>query len=615
MWAKSYSIRAVIAVGLLVGIHAVLLTVCAIVLGGGLLLFAAIVNGMAGEQITPKLGLFLSALLVLLFVGLLRRLIWCWPRWSDPGFRVTAAEHPRLFALIEEVAHAMKTKMPAEVYFIPTVNACAATRGGFLGLHGRRVLGLGAPLIANANVSQLAATIAHELGHFAGGETRLNAVIYATRQALTDTVQNIGNSDLRFLRRPFEWLLRIYLRVTQSISRQQELLADTWSVRIAGKDAHTSALEASAIQSAAFDLYMREEIAPLSVHGCTVDNLLEGYRRYLCSRRFTTLRPGLEAELHKTHTRKVDSHPELAERLKFALGIEDGARPIDNTPAWDLLNDPLQVEAKVSEYGRPKELQPLTWDEIGPRLARNWRGPAVNIQRRLPGFGLQEWIRIASDDSEGHVEQERFVEIVAPRFRGHHVATRAADLRGETHRQLSFWLAALLAENGYRWHLTPGEPVTVVGADRVVETGEFVGRVLDGKEPAENVKSFAPALAGADVQVCLDEEERTKPLVRSPIRLKIRRHWAEATFPLEDVFLPACCPVCASPATKVVPAVVPLGRSPYADRLQFWLFPCDEHESEALSAIGIQAVDLERHTITLDIKHQRYARVLEQCLQ
>jgi len=68
--------------------------------------------------------------------------------------------------------------MPAEVYLIAEANAWVIDRGGIMGCGSRRVMGLGLPLLQVLSVYQLRAVLAHEFGHFHGGDTKLGPWVY-----------------------------------------------------------------------------------------------------------------------------------------------------------------------------------------------------------------------------------------------------------------------------------------------------------------------------------------------------------------------------------------------------------------------------------------------------
>ena len=67
-----------------------------------------------------------------------------------------------------------------------------AERGGVMGAGSRRVMGVGLPLLDLLTVPQFRAVLAHEFGHFVGGDTRLGPWIYKTRAAIGRTTDTMG---------------------------------------------------------------------------------------------------------------------------------------------------------------------------------------------------------------------------------------------------------------------------------------------------------------------------------------------------------------------------------------------------------------------------------------
>ncbi|MBK7197040.1 MAG: M48 family metallopeptidase [Myxococcales bacterium] len=140
-------------------------------------------------------------------------------RFEPPGPEISANRQPTLFAELRRVAVATGEAMPAHVYVVNDVNAFVTQRGGIMGLGSRRVMGLGMPLLRTLTVSELRAVVAHEMGHFYGGDTKLGPWIYKTRGAMVRTVVNLSKAGaeagsvhelipLMFgaIRAPFLWL-------------------------------------------------------------------------------------------------------------------------------------------------------------------------------------------------------------------------------------------------------------------------------------------------------------------------------------------------------------------------------------------------------------------------
>jgi Zn-dependent protease with chaperone function len=180
------------------------------------------------RHITPKLAIIcILGGLAILWSVLPRR-----DRFIPPGPPLKRQRHPRLFGALDAIAHATKQAMPAEVYLVPDVNAWVMQRGGIMGFGSRRVMGLGLPLMRILTCSQFSAVLAHEFGHYHGGDTKIGPWIYKTRGAIGRTLDSLGNRT--WLQAPFRWYARMFLRVTHAVSRRQEFIADELAARTVG---------------------------------------------------------------------------------------------------------------------------------------------------------------------------------------------------------------------------------------------------------------------------------------------------------------------------------------------------------------------------------------------
>jgi heat shock protein HtpX len=283
----SLTVRAIFAVLFLVGFYAFGLALGLVLIGAGI---GLLVQGVKAGSLPVPIVVGMVTIGGAILAGLVPRR----DRFEPPGPEIDKAQHPKLFAVIEDIARRMGQPMPDHVYTMPAVNAFACHQGGFIGLGGKRIMGVGMGLLATSNVSQLRATIAHELGHFAGGETRLTGLIYVTRGAMIRTLENLGNNSFSL---PFAGIWKVYLWLTQAISRRQELIADEWSVRIAGRTALITSLQQGELHSAAFKLFVRSEVAPLLQRGVAPDNLFEGYRRFAMSKHWSDIELSRSAEV------------------------------------------------------------------------------------------------------------------------------------------------------------------------------------------------------------------------------------------------------------------------------------------------------------------------------
>ena len=193
---------------------------------------------------------------------ILRAIVPSRDRFEAPGPRLRSERQPRLFEEIRGIAAASGQEMPAEVYLVPDVNAWVAQRGGVMGVGGRRIMGLGLPLLQAVSVSEMRAIVAHEFGHYFGGDVKLGPLIYRTREALVRTVIALHQHS-GFLQKPFEWYAALFFRVTHAVSRHQELQADALAARIAGADALARGLRTVHGAGLAFGTYWAQEVAPV----------------------------------------------------------------------------------------------------------------------------------------------------------------------------------------------------------------------------------------------------------------------------------------------------------------------------------------------------------------
>ena len=113
-------------------------------------------------------------------------------KFIAPGLLLDRASHPKLFAELDGIAAALNETLPGEVYLIGAPNAFVADRGGVIGFGSRRVMGLGLPLLSVLTVSQFRAVLAHEFGHYYGGDTSLGPWVYKTKTSIIRIFENIG---------------------------------------------------------------------------------------------------------------------------------------------------------------------------------------------------------------------------------------------------------------------------------------------------------------------------------------------------------------------------------------------------------------------------------------
>lgn len=394
-------------------------------------------------------------------------------RFEPPYPRITPAEQPRLFAAIEEVARRTGQAMPAEVYVLPEFNAWVAQRGGAMGIGGRRVMGVGLPLVQALSHAELASVIAHEFGHFHGGDTRLGPWVYNTRAAIGRTLQGLGDSVIQV---PFRVYGTLFLRATHAISRQQEYTADRVAALAAGPGPMVSGLRKVHGLAPAYDAYWRTDFGPALEMG-TRPPFLDGFDRFVGNPDVRgAIERQIEAEMAGGATDPFDTHPALPDRVRALEALAaspdamgpgvahpDGSAAED-TPAVALLDDVPALEAallgSLIAPGGAAGLEAMPWEDIGPRrILPQWQ--AV-VRREPAALGGLTPLDIPARVAEPATFVARLQGVEQP------VPDRVApEIAAQV---LGMALGAALARSGWRVDATPEvRALTLRRGDEAIE--------------------------------------------------------------------------------------------------------------------------------------------------
>jgi Zn-dependent protease with chaperone function len=331
--------RALLCIAFLLGFYVLALGVIAALIGANVATIA-VTDRLYAQLVVPTLLVGVAVLRGIFFINRSGGA-------DDAGVAVDEHSQPALVNLVQSVAKEMQTEPPARIFLVPDVNAGVRETGGSLGLRrGERVMVIGVPYIDVMTVDQLRAVIAHELGHYAGGDTRLSGLTYRAGASIGRTINNLGDGS--WLARLFDAYGRMYLRISQRVRRRQELTADASAVRLAGRESHVTSLRRAMVTAYAFDHFLRRYLAPLWQRGCDAENAFAGFRALLADPGRQEELASLEEAIHASETSPYDSHPSLAERLAHAERLPEGPTAgQDARPARDLLVDADGVERQV----------------------------------------------------------------------------------------------------------------------------------------------------------------------------------------------------------------------------------------------------------------------------
>ena len=469
---RSFVTRAGVAVALLIGFY-----VLALGIAGGLIAF--IVATIAAGGFHPWV-----ILAALASFAILRGVFFIDRREGEAsGLPIDARSEPRLMELVTQVAGEMGTRPPDLVRLVPDVNAFVYEQGRFLGLvPSKRMMGIGLALLNVLKVDELKAVLAHEYGHYAAGDTRLSGIIYRARSSIGLTIQHLGGS---FIRRIFQVYGVLFLRLTQKMSREQEIAADEDAVRIGGREAHASGLRSVVGASAAFDSFVEDYVTTLWLEKRYPDNMYEGFREFLADEE-RKLQVAAFLEKVADQEDPYDSHPSLARRLAVVAESSAGAEP-DPRPARDLLVDPQASERRMSGYVAnlavpESELAPVAWSDSGEIFARRMRAHADELLQAIGPEG---------DDIEG--DRLARVVLVLERADANKIVSRIVPLKeydseaveGVVNNVIQYYVAAtlvtdLIDRHGYRMNLSWTKPFELRDPQGgIVDIG---GRVADALE-------------------------------------------------------------------------------------------------------------------------------------
>jgi Zn-dependent protease with chaperone function len=407
-----------------------------------------------------------------------------------PGPRLEAESQPRLFAELESLATALNEPMPREIYLIPDVNAWVAERGGTMGIGSRRVMGLGLPLMQMITVSQFRAVLAHEFGHYYGGDTRLGPLVYRTRAAMVRTLINLTNPSgpMRALTRiaiarlahvlviaGLKGYWTLFLRATQMVSRRQESRADELACSLAGSQALIDGLSAIQKASTAMTPFWQTELAPVLQAGYRPP-IAAGFGHFVAAPGIAkALSEQLEAELRKTGTNSYDTHPPLRSRIAAARALPY-TKPLESEAGAIALIDQLDIlELQLLRARFPQlkaaELRTVQWDKVGTDVYipiwRNFTAEYAPVLAGLTAGSLPEAVKNLA--GMGARMRDPKGMLLAHEQR----ANRAAAL-------LWMSLALALIDAGWELRTQPGESYLHRGEGQLSPAG-VVGEMRLGK--------------------------------------------------------------------------------------------------------------------------------------
>lgn len=300
------------------------------------------------------------------------------------GVELTAVQHPRLWAEVTDLAALAQTEPPTRIVMVAEMNASVSASSEL------RELELGLPLLATLTCGELRAVVAHELGHFAGGDTADAAAILRRLVFLHHARDKVGWTWRWF----FNAYLRFYAIAAGPSSRAAERRADQLSIQAAG--AETSAAAMRSLVRADLNWTVLEEdylwLFELAGRRASVREAMHSLR----TANAEELEPAVDRVLAEERQRASDTHPPVRERIAhFEAAARDGrggpASTVEATlPAYELLTGGgAYLDSAEGELG-VRQFPLSTWNDVivrGVRQQVNADAERTSALARSHGLG------------------------------------------------------------------------------------------------------------------------------------------------------------------------------------------------------------------------------------
>ncbi len=170
---------------------------------------------------------------------------------NHDGVDISRAEAPKLWAEVDAMAKALGAPPIHQIRITYDWNA-SASQIPMMGVIGpcHNTLRYGMPLLAAETLDEARSTIAHELGHFAGGHSKFAGKAYRVVEVWQAAAQSMSGFMAKILIGPFlGWYLPKLWATTFPLRRKDEYEADAAATRLAGPDANAGSLVRLGTQS------------------------------------------------------------------------------------------------------------------------------------------------------------------------------------------------------------------------------------------------------------------------------------------------------------------------------------------------------------------------------
>ncbi|MGE3543347.1 MAG: M48 family metalloprotease, partial [Kofleriaceae bacterium] len=308
----------------------------------------------------PVKLVLLIGIVVIVTIGAIVKSLFVRSDGQPPGEPLDLGKHPKLRAMLDDVAGVVGTRPVDVAYVLPGAEMAVTERGSlWASLRGKateRSLIMGIALFEGMTQLQLRSILAHEYGHFRNQDTAGGGFALAVRRSLFSLIIRLAQSGAAGWYNPAWWFVRgfhrMYLAISQGASRLQEVLADRWAIHAYGSAGFIAGYRHVVARSVEFDRGVDATLKDVIDNERPLPNLY-AYDRTPEATEAEDLATCIERELVREPS-LYDSHPAPRQRLEWAerLAVQRTPQAGDDAPVWDLFTAREALERAMTSQVR-----------------------------------------------------------------------------------------------------------------------------------------------------------------------------------------------------------------------------------------------------------------------
>jgi Zn-dependent protease with chaperone function len=397
---------------------------------------------------------------------------------SKSSVLIARESSPPLYKILEQLGRNLGIVAPTRVSITDencvVIEAIRLRNGKIKSLE----VGIGLPLFGTLSEPELSSLIAHEYGHFFAGNVPLAPWVYRTRLAMINAVTDL-DSSVYFLDIIFRAFARIFLNLSQIVSREHEFSADALAAQTFGVIAARAAIEKTHLIGPMWVVYLDHELNPAIKRGARLP-IFDGFKRFC---KPTTKRAMVQNAIHYAANRPIaefDSHPSLPERVATMIpGAKPAYPPLSD--CLHLLGGEIAAENLWYSQFNQQKLRMSSWDNFGAQIlqpqiqqayANGWMNPEKLAFTELVGLVRESddlWDKIRPDE----------VSFLSPQAKRNYALATIEE-----------WAIACLIHRGFNVTVSPGQAINMERGEQVVQAAELIIAALAGTLKSASLKQY-----------------------------------------------------------------------------------------------------------------------------